>query len=259
MMRPFRRFDGSPVKELAPYQDDVWNDRFRDQRSRYYIKGPGVGISKLLLMETLNVILANERRIDALVLVASRREARRRRDEVLDMIEGSKYSGCLVRRHEYTNRMGTHAAHEGTGIVLRPPGDALGEQASGITFRSAVGFVSSSINMHHVLVLDAMESGFPTEAISMGMAHALTSTMLTGGKMVVAMTPRAPFYRLGERMPGINDTEPGEALQAGEELARRIPMSIAADAGIIERSAESRAEMRLLDKDIRDAKYPMPR
>ena len=75
-------------------------------------------------------------------------------------------------------------------------------------------------------------------------------------RFVVTMVLRSLYYGINERMPEINDLEPGELHTSDGEAVRRIPMSIAIDAGIIDRSYACQVEMRLLDKSIRDAKCP---
>jgi len=256
-MKKFKRHDGTDVREFAPYQRAVWADRFRRHRVRHYVRGPGTGLSRILLMEALNVVLTSRRWADALVLVADQFEAQRRRNELAEMIEGSEYSGYMVPGGEWTDRMRTHAPYSKAGIVLRSPGDASDEQARGISFESVISLSPTSVNMHHVLVLDAMESGFAQGDICMGMASANSTTLLTGGRIVVAMIPRYPYYRLAERLPRINEIEPGELYRRKDEIVRRIPMSIAIDAGIIEGDETTQAEMRRLDKSVRDAVYPV--
>ena len=255
-LKPFKRRDGGDVREFAPYQVSVWNDRFEGYRIRHYIKSPGVGLSGLLLMEALNIALASKDAADTLVLVADQFTAQKRRDEVVGMLEASPYSGCLVRNGELTGEMGTHAMSSRTGIVLRSPNDRSDGQVRGISFESMVSLDASSADMGHVLVLDAMESDFPMERIAWGMSNVRATLLSSRGTMVVAMVPRAPYYGLHERMPAINDLEPGELYRDNGEAVRRIPMSIAIDAGIIDRSDECQVEMRLLDKSIRDAKCP---
>lgn len=256
-MKKFKRHDGTDVKEFAPYQRAVWADRFRKHRVRHYIRGPGVGLSRLLLMEALNVVLTSRWRADALVLVSDQFEAQRRRNELAEMIEGSVYSEYMVPGGEWTDRMRTHAPYSKAGIVLRAPGDASDGQARGISFESVISLSPTSVNMRHVLVLDAMESRFTQDDIRMGMTSAHSTTILTGGKIVVAAIPRYPYYRLAERMPNINETEPGELYRREDEIVRRIPMSIAIDAGIIKGNETTQAEMRRLDKSVRDAVYPV--
>jgi len=256
-VRPFKSHDGTDVRELAPYQKAIWGDRFRRHKIRHYIHGPGVGLSRLLLMEALNVVLTSGRRTSALVLVADQFEAQRRRNELAEMIEGSKYSKYMVPPAKWTDRMVTHAAFSRAGILLRSPEGGTDSEVSGISFESVIGFSASSVNVHHVLVLDVMESDFASDDIHWGMANALSTTLLTRGKVVVAVIPRHPYYRLAERVPGINEIEPGELYREGNDLVRRIPMSIAIDAGVIPGNESTQAEMRRLEKSVRDARYPV--
>ena len=74
--------------------------------------------------------------------------------------------------------------------------------------------------------------------------------------MWIRVTNAVVGLYINERMPEINDLEPGELHTSDGEAVRRIPMSIAIDAGIIDRSYACQVEMRLLDKSIRDAKCP---
>jgi len=253
---PLRKHDGTVVGEFAPYQVSVWNDRFAGYRLRHYVRGPGVGLTGILLMESLNMALASKGAIDILVLVADQFAAQKRRDEMVKMIEGSAYSACLVRNGEASQKMRTYALSSRAGVALRAPHDRSDAQVRGISFESIVCFDARSMSMDHVLVLDAMESDFPAERIAAGLSSARTPLLSTGGTMVVAMIPRASYYGLGKRMPKINDLEPGELHVSDGEAVRRIPMSVAIDAGIIGRSDACRVEMRLLDKPIRDAKIP---
>lgn len=256
-MKKFKGHDGADVREFAPYQRAIWADRFRRHRVRHYIRAPGVGLSRLLLMEALNVVLTSRRRADALVLVADQFEAQRRRNELAEMIEGSEYSEYMVPGGEWTDRMRTHAPYSKAGIVLRSPADASDDQARGISFESVISLSPTSVNMHHVLVLDAMESSFTQGDIRMGMTSAHSTTLLTRGKIVVAVIPRYPYYRLAERVPKINEIEPGELYRREDEIVRRIPMSIAIDAGIIRGNETTQAEMRRMDRSVRNAVYPV--
>lgn len=220
------------------------------------VRSPGVGLTKLLLLEALNVILTSELPTEVLVVVADQFTAQRRREEVVGMLEGSEYSGHLVRPEEWGEDLGTQARYRRFGAVVRPPGmDGEGE-ACGLSFESVIGLDASSANMHHVLVLDAMESAFPEDRISWGLANAMSTRLLTGVRMVVAMVPRHPYYRLIERFPGINGLEPGAPLERDGELVRRIPTSLAVDAGIIGRRDDNDEEMELMGRAVRDAKYP---
>lgn len=254
--RPFKRYDGTPVREFAPYQVDIWNDRFRDCHQRDYVRSPGTGLSRLLLLEALNVVLASGRRTDVLVIVADQFAAQRRRDELVEMLEGSAYSGCLVRPDERVDDLETSAPYHRFGVAVRPPG-MPNDEVCGLAFESVIGFSASSVNIHHVLILDAMESAFPADRISWGLANAHSTTVLTRGRVVVAMVPRHPYYRLIERFPSINDLEPGALCEKGGALVRRIPTSLAVDAGIVERRDDNREEVELMGKDVRDAKYPV--
>jgi len=254
--KPFRRHDGTPVREFAPYQAAIWNDRFGEYYQRNYIRSPGVGLAKLLLLEALNVVLTSERRTEVLVVVADQFAAQRRRDELIEMLEGSTYSSCLVRPEEWTDDLQTHATIQRFGVVVRPPGVDDVKKACGLRFESVIGFDASSVNMHHVLVLDAMESGFPQDKISWGLANAHSTTLLTRGKMVVAMVPRHPYYNLLARFPDINNVEPGAPYEKNDALVRRIPTSLAVDAGIIERRDDNISEIELMGRAVRDAKYP---
>jgi len=256
--RPFRRYDGAPVREFAPYQVAIWNDRFGEHRQRNYVRSPGVGLTGLLLLEALNVALTSEQRTDALVVVADQFTAQRRRDELVRMLEDSDYSACLVRSEDQTADMRTQAMNRRFGIVVLPPRAPSDREACGITVESVIGFSASSTNMHHVLVLDAMESAFPGDRISWGLANAISTTMLTRGKMVVAMVPRPPYYNLLGRLPDINGIEPGALYERDGALARRIPTSIAVDAGVIERRDDNAEETMLMGRAIRDARYPEP-
>lgn len=254
--RPFKRYDGSHVKEFAPYQAAIWRDRFTGSRDRNYVRSPGVGLTKLLLLEALNVVLGSDQRTDILVVAADQFTAQRRRDELVDMLEGSAYSGCLVRREELTHEMRTGAPYRRFGVAVRPPHTSLDSKVCGLTFESVIGFSASSLNMHHVLVLDAMESSFPVDRIGRGLANALSTTLLTRGRMVVAMVPRHPYYRLIERFPNINGVEPGALYERNGALARRIPTSLAIDAGVLERRDDNAEEVSLMGRAIRDATYP---
>lgn len=253
--RPFRRYDGAPVREFAPYQVAIWDDRFGGYYQRNYIRSPGVGLTKLLLLEALNVVLASGRRTEVLVVVADQFTAQKRRDELVEMLEGSTYSECLLDPDDWTQDMRAQAMLHRFGVVIRPPG-ATDNNVCGLSFESVIGFDASSVNMHHILVLDAMESTFPADKISWGMANASSTKLLTGGKMVVAMVPRHPYYNLLARFPDINDVEPGVPYERNEALVRRIPTSLAVDAGIIERRDDNLSEIALMGKAVRDAKYP---
>jgi len=254
--QPFRRYDGEPVREFAPYQAAIWKDRLVDHRWRHYIRSPGVGLTGLLLLEVLNVILTSEQRTDALVVVADQFTAQKRRNELVRMLEGSDYSGCLVRPKDQTVDMRTQAMNRRFGVVVLPPRAPSDREACGITVESVIGFSASSTNMNHVLVLDAMESRFPEDRISWGLANAGITTMLTGGNVVMAMVPRYPHSNLLKRFPGINGMEPGALYEGDGSVVRRIPTSLAVDAGVMERRDDNIEETMLMGRAIRDAKYP---
>lgn len=252
--KPFKSYDGAPVKEFAPYQVAIWNDRFGGYHQRNYVRSPGAGLTKLLLLEALNVILSSGRRTEVLVIVADQFTAQRRRDELVEMLEGSTYSGCLVDPDDWSQDMRAQAMLHRFGVVVRPPG-APDKNVCGLSFESVIGFDASSVNMHHVLVLDAMESAFPKDKISWGLANASSTTVLTRGRMVVAMVPRHPYYNLHRRFPNVNGVEPGSLYERNGALVRRIPTSLAVDAGIIQRRDDN-TEMELMGREVRDAKYP---
>lgn len=254
--RPFKRYDGLPVTEFAPYQAAIWGDRFAGAPERFYVRSPGVGLTRLLLLEALNVALASRRQTDILIVVADQFTAQRRRDELVGMLEGSSYSACLVRPEEWTDELETQAAYHRFGVVVRPPGVADYRKACGLSVESVIGFDASSVNMRHVLVLDAAESAFPADKVRLGLINARSTRLLTRGSMVVAMAPRRQPYDMLRRFPGINEAEPGALYEKNGSLARRIPTSIAVDAGVIERRDDSTEEMRLMGRNVRDAKCP---
>jgi len=254
--RPFRRYDGLPVTEFAPYQVAIWNDRFAGAHDRSYIRSPGVGLTRLLLLEALNVALASGRQADVLVVVADQFTAQRRRDELVEMLEGSSYSRCLVRPEGWTDELGTHAAYSRFGVVVRPPGVTDSKKACGVSVESVIGFDASSVNMHHVIVLDATESAFPEEKVRVGLLNARSTRILTKGSMVATMVPHRADRGLLRRFPGINSAEPGAVYEKNGSLARRIPTSIAIDAGVIERRDDNIAEVELMGRPVRDAKLP---
>ena len=256
-LRPFKKYHGEGITRFAPYQVDIWNDRFAGCRTRHYIRSPGVGMTGLLLMETLNIVLTRETPINALVLASDRRAACRLRSRMQSMVEDSEYAKYLVGTKDESVDMTSQARRGTTRILLRDPRDTSDECVRSILFDSVVSFDPSSISRGHVLMLDVMESRFDPDVVERAMARVGSVLVMTKGTMVVAMVPRRPYYGLMERFPGINDLGPGEKSVVGDELVRRVPMSIAIDADVIEGCEGNLQEMKLMDKSVRDARYPV--
>jgi len=255
----FRNEDGTRVKRLAPYQYDVWADRWEKNQfglpaHREYIKSQKIGQSTTHLLETLHISL-QERAWGREILIVGQ-EQRKAEDHLTDlteMLRRSIFRPFLIegpRRDPVTGLVRRDSMSKANLTTLVNPADPHGEptriKAVSITTR---GGLLSDKRVEHIHMSDIASANATSETIDRGINNAQTRLTKSRGTLVIETMPGSTMgqiyqmYREACRnqardLPGsdVRRLVPGRLSVHDTGIVRRFPWTIAVDQGVITRA-----------------------
>lgn len=262
---PFYDEDGTEVRKLAPYQEEMWADRWETAgenrpdglaRLRYIIKSQKIGVSIECLLECIHVALSPRCWGREVIIGAQNQvKAEEHLKNLKDMLRRSPFAPLLIERMPRSRRgrlMRDALSRSNVAALMDPSNpDARPTRiwAVGIT---SPGLLLSNTSVEHVHLSDVtIATATPTQ-LDRAIAQVRSRIVKSRGTMVVEAPPgppagtvyeqyrdacRALSARVGEQVTRL---PPGEAVDTEWARFRRIPWKVAVDAGVLARETLER-------------------
>lgn len=264
---PFRNEDGSWVRRLAPYQEDIWADRWENvgdngpkdlARVRYVVKSQKVGLSFTHILEDIHVALSPRGWGREIIIAAQNQvKAEEHLKNLKDLIRRSPFAPFLIERMPRTRygRIMRDALSRSNVAALFNPADPDGRPtriwAVGITSHS---LLLSNVAVEHIHLSDVTVADSTPRELDRSIAQIRSRIVKSRGTMVVETPPGGPTghvyaqYREACRSVAaasgwdrpLDRLPPGERALTEWGLFRRVPWRLAVDQGVLTRDTVER-------------------
>ena len=232
------------VRNLAPHQVQVWNDR-KKSKYRLYLKSQKIGLSTSILLEDLHIALTRGRGKEIFIVSQSLYKAKDHLQDLRKMLMNSpKYSDFLIDKPQTDEEYMRDERTKTDIVYLRNPENPRQPTriiALGIT---SPGSLISNKRVCHIHVSDTTLADITDERTELAFGGMFSRLANTRGTMVIEAPPRGPsgpIFNIVDEVDSLKrdgvavDIKEGEKVQTPQGfLVRRYTYQTGIDSGMMD-------------------------